>query len=167
MKKLSLSLMLHVSLALMLALSLIYPQSVAVSFVAAWAILATVNGSIASTLAASLSFEKRYTLNVIVTDFTGDFDLLIVPVLAWLRENQPDIMTTDAGQKKGFTFYADINNDSSFDISISLMLTERTLVSEVDGALHVKNIPEPLPPEPVTRPMELYINGELVSKWDE
>lgn len=125
------------------------------------------NGSIASTLAASLSFEKRYTLNVIVTDFTGDFDLLIVPVLAWLRENQPDIMTTDEGQKKGFTFYADINNDSSFDISISLMLTERTLVSEVDGALHVKNIPEPPPPEPVTRPMELYINGELVSKWDE
>lgn len=101
------------------------------------------NGSIASTLATSLSFEKRYTLNVIVTDFTGDFDLLIVPVLAWLRENQPDIMTTDEGQKKGFTFYADINNDSSFDISISLMLTERTLVSEVDGALHVKNIPEP------------------------
>lgn len=73
------------------------------------------NGSIASTLATSLSFEKRYTLNVIVTDFTGDFDLLIVPVLAWLRENQPDIMTTDEGQKKGFTFYADINNDSSFD----------------------------------------------------
>ncbi|SQQ18563.1 tail protein [Escherichia coli] len=63
------------------------------------------NGSIASTLATSLSFEKRYTLNVIVTDFTGDFDLLIVPVLAWLRENQPDIMTTDEGQKKGFTFY--------------------------------------------------------------
>ncbi|EFD2310898.1 TPA: phage tail protein, partial [Escherichia coli] len=23
------------------------------------------------------------------------------------------------------------------------------------------------PPEPVTRPVELYINGELVSKWDE
>ncbi|ALL92687.1 TPA: DNZ54_00345 family protein [Escherichia coli] len=42
MKKLSLSLMLNVSLALMLALSLIYPQSVAVSFVAAWSILATV-----------------------------------------------------------------------------------------------------------------------------
>lgn len=42
MKKLSLSLMLNVSLSLMLALSLIYPQSVAVNFVAAWAILATV-----------------------------------------------------------------------------------------------------------------------------
>ena len=48
MKKLSLSLMLNVSLALMLALSLIYPQSVAVNFVAAWAILATVICVVAS-----------------------------------------------------------------------------------------------------------------------
>jgi hypothetical protein len=29
------------------------------------------NGKIAATLAASLSFEKQYTLNVVVTDFTG------------------------------------------------------------------------------------------------
>jgi len=125
------------------------------------------NGKIAATLAASLSFEKQYTLNVVVTDFTGDFDLLLVPVMAWAREYQPDIMTTDEGEKKGFTFYADINNDSSFDISISLLLTERTLVKEVDAALHVQNLPEPPPPEPVTRPMELFINGELVSKWNE
>ena len=125
------------------------------------------DGNNTATLARSLSFEKRYTLNIVVTDFTGDFDLLIVPVLAWLRENQPDIMTTDEGQKKGFTFYADINNDSSFDISISLMLTERTLVNEVDGAMYVENIPEPPPPEPVTSPVEMWSNGELVSKWDE
>ncbi|STK10586.1 tail protein [Escherichia coli] len=50
-------------------------------------------------------------------------------------------MTTDEGQKKGFTFYADINNDSSFDISISLMLTERTLVSEVDGRAACEEYP--------------------------
>lgn len=125
------------------------------------------NGKINSTLAASLSFEKQYTLNVVVTDFTDDFDLLLVPVLAWLREQQPDIMTSEEGRKKGFTWYADINTDNSFDVSISLLLTERTLVKQVESALHVENIPEPAPPEPVTRPMELYINGELVSKWDE
>lgn len=113
------------------------------------------NGKIAATLAASLSFEKQYTLSVVVTDFTGDFDLLFVPVMAWLREYQPDIMTTTEGQKKGFTFYADINNDSSFDISISLLLTERTLVSEADTVLRVQNIPEP-----VMRPPEFYFNGE-------
>ncbi len=124
-------------------------------------------GNIAATLATSLAFEKQYTLNVVVTDFTGDFDLILVPVLAWLRENQPDILSTDTGQKKGFVFEADINNDSSFDISLSLLLTERTLVDEVGAALHVRCIPEPPPPEPVTRPVELYINGELASKWDE
>ena len=124
-------------------------------------------GNIAATLATSLSFEKQYTLNVIVTDFTGDFDLILVPVLAWLREHQPDILSTDTGQKKGFTFEADIISASSFDISISLLLTERTLVDEVGAALHVRCIPEPSLPEPVTRPLELYIKGELVSKWDE
>lgn len=125
------------------------------------------SGNIAATLATSLSFEKQYTLNVVVTDFTGDFDLILVPVLAWLREHQPDILSTDTGQKKGFVFEADINNDSSFDISISLLLTERTLVDEVGAALHVRCIPEPPPPEPVTRPDKFYINGELVSQWHE
>lgn len=125
------------------------------------------NGNNVATLARSLSFEKRYTLNVVVKDFTDDIDLLFVPVMAWLRVNQPDIMTTDEGRKKGFIWYADINNDSSIDVSISLLLTERTLVKEVDGALHVESIPEPPPPEPVTRPVEMWSNGERVSKWDE
>lgn len=125
------------------------------------------NGKIAATLAASLSFEKQYTLNVVVTDFTGDIDLLLVPIMAWLRENQPDIMTTDEGQKKGFTWYTDINNDNSIDVSINLLLTERTLVREVDSALHVQNIPEPSRPEPITRPAEMWVNGELVSQWNE
>lgn len=125
------------------------------------------NGNNVATLARSLSFEKRYTLNVVVKDFTDDIDLLFVPIMAWLRINQPDIMTTDEGRKKGFIWYADINNDSSLDVSISLLLTESTLVKEVDGALHVENIPEPPPPEPVTRPVEMWSNGERVSKWDE
>ncbi|EPN1638864.1 phage tail protein, partial [Cronobacter sakazakii] len=81
--------------------------------------------------------------------------------------NQPDIMTTDDGMKKGFTWYADINNDSSVDVSISLLISERTLVKESDGALYVSDVPEPPPPEPVTRPVELYINGEFVSRWHE
>lgn len=125
------------------------------------------NGKLASTLAASLSFENQYTLNVVVTDFTGDIELLLVPINAWLRIHQADIMTTDEGRKKGFTYFADINNGDSIDISISLMLIERTIVKELGHELHVEQAPEPQPPEPVTRPTELYVHGELVSQWDE
>lgn len=101
-------------------------------------------GSIDATIAASLSFVKRYTLNVIVTDYTGDIDYILVPVLKWVRTHQSDIMATTEGQKRGFTWFADINNDSSIDISISLRLTERTIVRETDdGALHVSYAPEP------------------------
>lgn len=107
------------------------------------------NGKLASTLAASLSFENQYTLNVVVTDFTGDIELLLVPIQAWLRIHQADIMTTDEGRKKGFTYFADINSNDSADISISLMLTERTLVREEGDKLHVETVPEPQPPEPL------------------
>ena len=48
------------------------------------------NGNNTATLARSLSYEKRYTLNIVVTDFTDDIDLLFVPIMAWLRVNQPE-----------------------------------------------------------------------------
>ena len=124
-------------------------------------------GVINATLAASLSFENRYTLDIVVTDYTGDINLLIVPVNVWLREHQPDIMTTEEGKKRGFTYVADINSDDSKDVRMSLQLTERTIVKEVDRRLNVTPLDEPPPPVPVHRPMELYVHGELVSKWDE
>ncbi|MCS2150272.1 phage tail protein [Scandinavium manionii] len=125
------------------------------------------NGKLASTLATSLSFENQYTLNVVVTDFPGDIDLILVPIQAWLRVQQADIMTTDEGRKRGFIYEADINSDDSIDLSISLLLTERTIVKEVGAELHIEHAAEPQPPEPVARPMKLYVHGELVSEWDE
>ena len=58
-------------------------------------------------------------------------------------------MTTDEGRKKGFTYFADINDNDSADISISLMLTERTIVREDGNKLHIETVPEPQPPEPL------------------
>ncbi|VXC66383.1 phage tail protein [Serratia oryzae] len=120
---------------------------------------------IASTLANSLSFEYQFRLNLLITDYTGDMDFIIVPILAWLCEHQPDIMATEEKRRTGYTFEADINNDGSFDISINLQLTERVIVKEQAGALLVDHLPEPPLPENVTRPMQLYVHGELVSRW--
>jgi len=125
------------------------------------------SGRVISTLASSLSHEKQYQLNLLITDFTQDVDMLLVPILAWLRENQPDIMATPEKQQTGFTFKADMLNDGSFDISINLQLTERTLVKQEGSALRVTNLPEPPLPEDIDRPRELYLHGELVSAWNE
>lgn len=125
------------------------------------------NARIVSTLATSLSFEYQYQLNLLITDFTQDSDLLIVPILAWLRENQPDMMATAEKQQTGFTFRADMNNDNSFDISINLQLTELVIVKQDGGALFVDHRPEPPLPVDIDRPRELYLHGELVSQWNE
>ena len=125
-------------------------------------------GNVAATLAVSLSHEYRYTLNLLFLDYTGDLDLIMVPVQAWLRENQPDIMATEEKRRTGIAFASDFNNNGSYDFSVSLQLTERVLVKEQgDGALHVEHLPEPPLPEDVTRPMQLFVHGELVSEWHE
>lgn len=125
------------------------------------------SGNIDARLASSLSFEKRYALNAKVSGFTGDSEGFFVPVLAWLRENQSDIFTLDEGHKNGYTFAIVLNDDDTTDISISVQVTERILVSQEQGALHATYSPEPPLPEPVTRPKELYINGELISRWED
>ena len=125
------------------------------------------HGRIVSTLAPSLSFEYQYQLNVVITDYPEDADLIMVPVLAWLRENQPDIMATEHKRQTGFTFKVDVLSDTLSDISIDLQLTERVIVKEDNGVLHVDHVPEPTMPGDITRPWALYLHSELVSLWHE
>lgn len=119
-------------------------------------------GRIVSTLAPSLSFENQYTLTLFIEDFASDVDYLFVPILAWLREHQPDIMATEEKRRTGFTHKVDVISDVSSDIRIDLQLTERAIVKEVDGALHVNHALEPTWPGAATRPTAIYFNGETV-----
>lgn len=122
------------------------------------------NGRIVSTLAASLSFEYQYRLNLVITDYAGDIDLLMVPMLAWLRENQPDIMATEEKRKTGFVFQSDVISDTLSDISIELQLTERVIVKDIDGALHVTHAGETPPPDNAEQPRQMYAGSQLVSE---
>ena len=123
------------------------------------------SGRIVSTLAASLSFEYQYRLNMVITDYTGDIDLLVVPMLEWLRVNEPDIMATKEKQQTGFTFKADVISDTASDISIDLQLSERVIVKRVGDELHVNHVGENPLPENDARPVQLYAGGDLVSEW--
>lgn len=122
------------------------------------------SGRIVSTLASSLSFEYQYRLNMVITDYAGNIDLLIVPLLAWLRTNEPDIMASEEKRRTGFTFEADVISDTASDISIELQLSERVIVKQADDGLHVTHVGENPLAENDARPVQLYVKGELVSE---
>ncbi len=49
-----------------------------------------------------------YTLNVIITDFTGDQNLLMAAVMYWLRTNQPDALQNLTERDQLCTFEVDV-----------------------------------------------------------
>lgn len=104
-------------------------------------------GAVVATGASSCSWEYRYTLNVVVVDFSGNQDLLMAPVLLWLGENQPDAINNPEKREKLFTFDVDILRNDLCDISINLQLTERVIVSANGNVSSVEAVPEPEQPE--------------------
>lgn len=105
------------------------------------------NGSLVATGASSMSWEYRYTLNAVIEDFSGDQNLLMAPVLLWLRDNQPDAINNPALREKLFTFEVDILRNDVCDISLNLQLTERVLVSTDGSVSSVEAVAEPDEPE--------------------
>lgn len=101
-------------------------------------------GNIRATAAPGLSFEWLYTLNIIITDYAGHPDNIAIPLLAWLRRNQPDLLTNIEKGKDAIGFEADILGNDKVDLSITLPLTERVIVKRLpDDSLEVTHPPEP------------------------
>ena len=105
-------------------------------------------GQIVATGSASLSFEYRYTLNLIVTDYAGDITALIVPMMAYLRTNQPEILENPDLREKAFKFQVDYNNHNTADISFEIQLTERVVAKKDGDNVQIHYAKEPVWDEP-------------------
>ena len=102
-------------------------------------------GNVVATATASLSFEYRFKLNLIVTDYAGDADAIMVAMIAWLKVNQAELMANEEQRKRGISFEVDFNNHETVDISIQLELTERVIVKRCKGGRHdIQHAAEPL-----------------------
>lgn len=105
-------------------------------------------GNVLHTGTPSLSFEYAYTLNLVITDWADSPDVLVVPVLAWLKQHQPDLLDNPERRAKGFRFEAEVIDHQTADISFELDLTETVAVhgGTVDGInrLTTRHIGEPL-----------------------
>lgn len=100
-------------------------------------------GSVTCRLGNSLAFELGYKLNIVVLDYAGATHDIFLPVLAWISEQQPELLQRADG-KPPFTFTAEIQDSGMADIAIDLELTERNLVHRLgDGRSEVEALPEP------------------------
>lgn len=127
------------------------------------------NGKTASTAGGSLSFAYAYTLQLVVIGFSGDPDTIMLPIIAWLRANQPDVLD---GEGKKFTFEVELVNNKQCDISIELGLTESVQVqleaAEGTGnyTANLTHLPEPSCEfGPYADRWSLYVLGEKVAEW--
>lgn len=90
-------------------------------------------GQISTRQSRTLSFAYAYTLKVGIWEFAGDADTIMVPMLAWIEKEQPQLLRrTDA---QPFTFEAELLDGEASDILISIDLTESVLViPRADGS---------------------------------
>lgn len=103
------------------------------------------NGKIRCTTAAGLSFEYGYNLQLIITDFAGHPDTVMIPLLDWLRTNQHELLANHDSNKDAIQFDADIMANDLVDLSITLPLTERVIVKKlVNGTVSVTHPDEPV-----------------------
>lgn len=126
------------------------------------------DGKIRCTAAAGLSFEYSYNLQLIITDFAGHPDSVMIPLLDWLRTNQHEILANYDNNKEAIQFDAEIMANDLVDLSITLPLTERVIVKQkTNGTLDVTHPDEPQLTEHLPQQRyDLVIDGESVASWE-
>lgn len=99
-------------------------------------------GTVRASMGRGNGWRYHYTLHILLTDFAGHPDSLFAPLIAWVRENQPDLLLGQ-DDKKEIGFEVDVLNDTTYDIAIKLPLSESVVLTEVDGQITATHTPEP------------------------
>ena len=124
-------------------------------------------GHIESTASQSMSFVYHYKMQVVMTDYSGNADAVMLPVLRWLRTHQPELFLSPALMADAFKFEVDVLNHQAYDLGITLKLSERVSVHTTGSTAQVQHHSEPpLDPYSQVERWQLYVMGELVSEWD-
>lgn len=89
------------------------------------------------------SYEARYTLNILITDFPENHATVYVPLITWIAQHQRDLLQNH--DRDPIAFDVDILNDTTADLNIRLRLTEAIIVTKdaTTGAISATYPPEP------------------------
>ncbi|KOR00961.1 phage tail protein [Pluralibacter gergoviae] len=78
------------------------------------------------------SFMYLYTIRVLACDFPGQVDDLMLPIMAWAWQYQPDLLLNPENNRK-IDFEADIISDDLADLLFKVPVWERVMVEIIDG----------------------------------
>ncbi|MDR3429023.1 phage tail protein [Silvimonas sp.] len=102
------------------------------------------SGQLLATGVPASSWEYRYQLNLILTDFAGKPDALFLPIVRWLHIHQPELLANDQLREHAIAFEVDILDDERVDIAVRIPLRE-SVIASADGGGQLVHPPEPMP----------------------
>lgn len=117
-------------------------------------------GRIVSTGQRSVSFEYQYTMEVLAMDYPESLDTLSLPILAWARLYQPELILNPERAREGIIFEADILSDATMDVLIKIQASEAVVVKMEDGKPVIHHRADPMP-EPELGDWTLIINDQV------
>jgi hypothetical protein len=92
------------------------------------------------------SFEYRFEAKIMVEDFADEVDTLIIPLLVWLKQNQPDLLLNPDKSDNVIRYVAELIDHEKADVELSIDgLTERVVVTEDAGIYTATHVAEPNP----------------------
>lgn len=102
-------------------------------------------GRMVSTGQLAAAFEYQYTIEVLAMDYPQPLDTLSIPILAWARLYQPELLFNPERARDGITFEADILSNSTMDVLIKIQADEAVYMKVEGGELIVKHRADPMP----------------------
>ena len=119
----------------------------------------------------TLSFEYAYTLQIILLDYAGHADAVIVPLIDWVATNQPELLDSPDRREQAIRFDVDYLTAQTIDLAIEIDLTERVLVRPREGTpsgLNVIHVGEPPHPGHIEQREHwtLWLKDELLAEWN-
>lgn len=125
-------------------------------------------GRLHTTGTEKLAWMYGYTLQLQFLDWTDHADVVVAPLLIWLRQHQFDVV--DSPDKPGIRFNAEYLDAKCMDLVLDVDLTERVIGKPHEskpGALQLHHLDDRPPLHiPTQERWELYIQDEKVAEWD-
>ncbi|MCC7632581.1 phage tail protein [Stenotrophomonas rhizophila] len=101
------------------------------------------DGKVQSSYEPGLSFQILYTLSLILTDYAGSPDSVMLPLLQWVTRHQPELLANPA-HRDGIAFDVDVLANDLVDVALKLPLSERVVVvAQADGTFLLNHVGEP------------------------